>query len=142
GSRGVSKLEVGFTQFGTVTTEDQKMFYTLVKQWEDSGKPVTQVFFSDRLLARLLKKTWGTNVIDALTGALRRLRLTPFRWIKSYHRSDSPGKEVEEEIPFTILSDLKIIKRKSDGHVTNQQGYFQFDRNLLENLQTNYTKPL
>ena len=73
GSRGVSKLEVGFTQFGTVTTEDQRMFYALIKQWEDSGKPRTQVFFSDRLLARLLKKSWGTNVIDAITGSLSRL---------------------------------------------------------------------
>lgn len=142
GSRGISKLEVGFTQFGTVTTEDQRMFYALIKQWEDNGKPTSVVFFSDRLLARLLKKSWGTNVIDAITGSLRRLRLTPFRWIRSYHRSDSPRKEVEEEVPFTVLSDLKIIKRKVDGHVTNQQGYFQFDRNLLENLLTNYTKPL
>jgi hypothetical protein len=142
GSRGTSKLEVGFTQFGTVTTEDQRMFYALIKQWEDSGKPGSVVFFSDRLLARLLKKSWGTNVIEAITGSLRRLRLTPFRWIRSYRRSDTPNRDVEEEIPFTILSDLKIIKRKTDGHVTNQQGYFQFDRNLLENLQTNYTKPL
>jgi len=142
GSRGTSKLEVGFTQFGTITTEDQRMLYALVKQWEDTGKSGTQVFFSDRLLARLLKKSWGTNVIEALTGSLRRLRLTPLRWIKSYRRSDTPNKEVEEEVPFTILSDLKIIRRKSDGHVTNQQGYFQFDRNLLENLLNNYTKPL
>jgi len=142
GTRGVSKLEVGFTQFGTITTEDQRMLYALVKQWEDTGKSGAQVFFSDRLLARLLKKKWGTNVIDAITGSLRRLRLTPLRWIKSYHRNDAPGKELEEEVPFTILSDLKIIKRKTDGHVTNQQGYFQFDRNILENLQGNYTKPL
>ncbi len=142
GNRGISKLEIGFTQFGTITTEDQRMLYALVKQWEDTGKSGTQVFFSDRLLARLLKKSWGTNVIEAITGSLRRLRLTPLRWIKSYRRSDSPGNEVEEEVPFTILSDLKIIKRKSDGHVTNQQGYFQFDRNILENLRNNYTKPL
>ena len=142
GSRGTAELEVGYTQFGTITTEDQRMLHVLVKQWEDSGKPGAQVFFSDRLLARLLKKSWGTNVIEAVTGSLRRLRLTPLRWIKSYHRSETPGKSVEEEVPFTLLSDLKIIKRKTDGHVTNQQGYFQFDRNVLENLLANYAKPL
>ena len=142
GNRGVAKLEVGYTQFGTVTTEDQKMFYALVKQWEDSGKPTSQVSFSDRLLARILRKSWGTNVIEAITGSLRRLRLTPFRWMKSYQRSDKPKAEYEEEVPFTLLSDLKIIKRKVDGHVTNQQGYFQFDRNLLENLRSKFTKPL
>lgn len=142
GSRGTAQLEVGYTQFGTITTEDHRMLSVLVKQWEDLGKPAEQIFFSDRLLARLLKKSWGTNVIEAVTGSLRRLRLTPLRWIKSYHRSEMPGKSVEEEVPFTLLSDLKIIKRKTDGHVTNQQGYFQFDRNVLENLLANYAKPL
>src|SRR6202008_888794 len=66
----------------------------------------------------------------------------PLRWFKSYHRSDAPTKSVEEEVPFTLLSDLKIVRRKTDGHVTNQQGYFQFDRSVLENLLANYTKPL
>src|SRR5690242_3786390 len=72
GVRGSSKLEVGFTQYGTTTTEDQKMFYALIRQWEDSGKPADRpVFFSDRLLARLLhKKGWGTNVIEAMTASL------------------------------------------------------------------------
>ena len=45
GTRAVSKLEVGFTQFGTITTEDQRMLYALVKQWEDTGKPASQIFF-------------------------------------------------------------------------------------------------
>jgi hypothetical protein len=119
------------------------MFYTLIKQWEDSGRPSSDVvFFSDRLLSRLLKKKWGTNVIDAITGSLRRLRLTPLTWKRSYHRSDTPKTELEEEIPLTLLSDLRIIRRKVDGHVTNQQGYFQFDRNVLRNLLAHFTKPL
>ena len=118
------------------------MFYALVKQWEDSGKPSAQVFFSDRLLQRLLKKSWGSNVLEAITGSLRRLRTTPFTWMRSYHKSDSPKTSVEEETFFTLLSDLKIVRRKTDGHVTNQQGYFQFDKNILENLLANYTKPL
>ena len=143
GNTTVSQLEVGFTQHGTLTTEDQKMFYALIKQWEDNGRPDNDVvFFSDRLLSRLLKKKWGSNVIDAITGSLRRLRLTPLTWKHSYHRSDTAKTEVEEEIPLTLLSDLRIIKRKVDGHVTNQQGYFQFDRNVLRNLLSHFTKPL
>jgi len=142
GRRITSRLEVGFTQHGTVTTEDQKMFYALVRQWEESGKPSAQVFFSGRLLQRLLKKNWGTNVLDAITGSLRRLRTTPFTWTRSYHKSDAPKTSVEEETFFTMLADLKIVRRKTDGHVTNQQGYFQFDKNILENLLANYTKPL
>jgi hypothetical protein len=144
GVRGTSKLEIGFTQFGTTTTEDQRMFYALIRQWEETGKPADRpVFFSDRLLARLLhKKGWGTNVIEAITESLRRLRTTPLRWINSYHRNDGSGKVVQEETLFNFLEQLKIVTRREHGHVTNQQGYFQFDRNILANLLANYTKPL
>jgi hypothetical protein len=144
GDRASSKLIVGFTDLGTLNTEDQRTFYALIRQWENSGKPVGRpVYFSDRLLSRLLrKKGWGTNVIESITGSLRRLRLTPLRWIKSFHRSDDAGHEYEEEIPFQMLDDLKIVTRKAHGHVTNQQGYFQFNRHIETNLQANYTKPL
>jgi hypothetical protein len=144
GTRGVAKLEVGFTQFGTITTEDQKMFYALIRHWEENGKPADRpVYFSDRLISRLLKKKgWGTNVIVALTSSLRRLRTTPLRWIKSYHRKDNPARQYEEESFFSFLDTLKIVTRKEHGHVTNQQGYFQFDKEILSNLLNHYTKPL
>src|SRR5712672_1472354 len=45
GSRVVSRVEVGYTHLGTLSTEEQKMLYVLIKLWEDSGKPDTQVFF-------------------------------------------------------------------------------------------------
>ena len=140
----VSKLIIGFTDLGTLTTEDQKMFYALIRQWEEAGKPFGKpVYFSDRLLSRLLKKRgWGTNVIEAITSSLRRLRLTPLRWIKSFHKNDEVGREYEEEIPFQMLDDLKIITRRAHGHITNQQGYFQFNKYIEANLLANYTKPL
>jgi hypothetical protein len=144
GTRGTAKLEVGFTHLGTITTEDQKMFYALIRHWEENGKPADRpVYFSDRVIARLLKKRgWGTNVITAITASLRRLRTTPLRWIKSYHRQESPDREMEEETLFNFLDTLKIVTRKEHGHVTNQQGYFQFDREILSNLLNQYTKPL
>jgi hypothetical protein len=144
GTRGTAKLEVGFTHLGTITTEDQKMFYALIRHWEENGKPADRpVYFSDRVIARLLKKRgWGTNVITAITASLRRLRTTPLRWIKSYHRQESPDREMEEETLFNFLDTLKIVTRKEHGHVTNQQGYFQFDREILSNLLHQYTKPL
>src|ERR1017187_3291909 len=73
--QATSKLLVGFTDLGTLTTEDQKMFYALIHQWENAGKPIGKpVYFSDRVLSPLLRKGWGTNGIDAITGSLRRLR--------------------------------------------------------------------
>jgi hypothetical protein len=62
-----AEVEVGFTQKGMLTTEDQKTFYALIKIWEDKGKPTEQTFYSSRGLARVLKKGWGTNVINRLT---------------------------------------------------------------------------
>ena len=41
GSRVVSRVEVGYTQLGTLSTEEQKMLYVLIKLWEESGKPDT-----------------------------------------------------------------------------------------------------
>jgi hypothetical protein len=141
--QATSKLIIGFTDLGTLTTEDQKMFYALIHQWEKAGKPVGRpVYFSDRVLSRLLRKSWGTNVIDAITGSLRRLRTIPLRWIKSFHKSGEMQSEYEEEIPFQMLDDLKIVTRKAHGHITNQQGYFQFNRHIEANLCGNYTKPL
>ena len=124
GERATSKLLIGFTELGTLTTEDQKMFYALIHQWENAGKPTGRpVYFSDRLLSRMLKKKgWGTNVIQAITGSLRRLRTTPLRWIRSFHKNGDASQEYEEEIPFQLLDDLKIVTRRSHGHVTNQQG--------------------
>jgi hypothetical protein len=141
--QAISKLIVGFTDLGTLTTEDQKMFYALIHQWEKAGKPVGKpVYFSDRVLSRLLRKGWGTNVIEAITGSLRRLRTIPLRWIKSFHKSGEIDDQYEEEIPFQMLDDLKIVTRRAHGHITNQQGYFQFNRHIEANLLGNYTKPL
>jgi hypothetical protein len=63
GNRMVSRVEVGYTQLGTLTTEEQKLLYVLIKLWEDADKPDVQVFFSTRALARMLKKNgWGIRI--------------------------------------------------------------------------------
>ncbi len=143
GTRIVSRVEVGYTQLGTLTTEEQKMLYVLIKLWEDSGKPNTQVFFSSRELARMLKKKgWGTNVIQAITKSLRKLRTIPIEWINSYHDRTNNGDVLVDRRPFTLLGELRVVERKHDGAVNSSQGYFKFDDHILTNLQLNYTKPV
>jgi hypothetical protein len=67
--------------------------------------------------------------------------MTPLIWRNSYH--DSSRKDVIEQLdPFNILSDLKIIRRKSDGHITTEYGYFKFNDFILNNLLQHYTKPV
>src|SRR5919109_3914829 len=40
-----AEVEVGFTNKGVLTTEDQKTFYALIKIWEDKGRPTEQTFY-------------------------------------------------------------------------------------------------
>ena len=141
GARFTARVELGYTNLGELTTEDQKIYYALVKQWELNGRGTAQTFFSIRGLAKILKKRWGTNVIDAITGSLRRLRTAPFTWENSY--VDGGRKSTIEEIDtFTILSDLKLIRQKTDGRVTKEAGYFQFNDLTLRNLLSHHTKPV
>lgn len=143
GTRITSRVEVGYTQLGTLTTEEQKLLYVLIKIWEECGKPEVQVFFSTRGLARMLrKKGWGTNVIHATTKSLRKLRTIPIEWINSYYDRTNTGEVMVDSRPFTILGDLRIVERRQDGAVNSSLGYFKFDDHILRNLQLNFTKPV
>ena len=143
GSRVLSRVEVGYTQLGTLTTEEQKLLYVLIKLWEDSGKPDAQVFFSTRALARMLKKKgWGTNVIQAITRSLRKLRTIPIEWINSYFDQTNQGAVLVDRRPFTILGELRVVESHKDGAVNRSLGYFKFDDHIVKNLQLNYTKPV
>ena len=143
GTRVVSRVEVGYTQLGTLSTEEQKLLYVLIKLWEEADKPDVQVFFSTRGLARSLKKKgWGTNVITSLTKSLRKLRTIPIEWINSYYDQTASGAVVVDRRPFTILGDLRIVERRQDGAVNSSLGYFKFDDHILSNLLHNYTKPV
>ena len=42
GNRIVSRVEVGFTHLGTLSTEEQKLLYVLLKLWEDAGMVSTR----------------------------------------------------------------------------------------------------
>jgi hypothetical protein len=141
GGRMTARVELGFTHLGELTTEDQRTYYALVKQWEISGRPKEQTFFSIRGLARFLNKKWGTNVVDAVTQSLRRLRATPFTWQNAYR--DGVSKDTLEVIDtFSILSELKIIRQKTDGHVSKEAGYFRFNDFITRNLLARHTKPV
>ena len=136
-----AKVEIGFSHLGGLTTEDQKTYYALVKQWENAERTPRQVFFSIRGLARILHKKWGTNVIDAITASLRRLRATPITWENAYFDAGS-RETLEQTDTLNIISELKIVRRKIDGRVTKEAGYFRFNDFTLKNLLINHTKPV
>jgi hypothetical protein len=125
GSKAWAEVEVGFTNRGELTTEDQKTYYALVKHWEDNRRPVGNTLFSLRQLAKILQ----------------RLRVTPFVWRNSYYDA-STGQTMSVLDPFNILADLKIIQKARDGVVNKEIGYFRFNEFILRNLLANHTKPL
>jgi replication initiator protein len=142
GDERIQQVTVHYVdKVGTLTTEDQKTYYALVKHWEDEGRSAEWTFFSLRQLAKLLNKKWGTNVIDSLTQSLTRLRTIGIVWADAYY--DGKTETIRDVLdPFTILSKVKIVRRRTDGHVTTAIGYFRFDDDILNNLQANYTKPV
>ncbi len=142
GTQTLSQVTINpIAHLGDLTTDDQRTLYALIKHWEERGKPSHETPFSIRHVAKLLhKKGWGTNVIDSITGSLERLRGTMLVWTRSYRSKDQRVEDLET-VYINILSKLKIVRRKVDGHVTTEAGYFQFDDNILKNLLSNYTKP-
>lgn len=141
GDKMTGRLRVGYTERGPLTTEDQKLYYALVKNWEEHGRPAEYTPFSLRRISKLLNRQWGTNVIDSLTESLMRLRGTLLVWENSYF--DNTTRETAELIEtFTILSELKIIRKKVDGVVNREVGYVRFNDFTMRNLQTNHTKPV
>jgi hypothetical protein len=141
GNKIAAEVEVGFTDRGELNTEDQKTYYALVKHWEENDRSDEQTYFSVRQVAKRLGKGWGTNVIDSVTESLFKLRGVLITWTNSYY--DASTKETVEVLDtFNILSELKIIKRKKDGIVNREVGYFRFNDFILKNLLANHTKPV
>jgi hypothetical protein len=142
GDKLVSEVTIGYVdKIGTLTTEDQKTCYALMKIWEENGKPLEETFFSLRRLAKILNKKWGTNVIQATTNSLTRLRAVPLILNNAYY--DSISKETLESLEtFNILEDLKIVKKKRDGHITHEGGYFKLNDLIIKNLLNRHSKPV
>jgi hypothetical protein len=145
GEQRIQQVKVDYSALsGTLTTEDQKVFYALVKIWEETGRSTEASYFSLQQIARILKKKWGSYAIATITQSLTGLRTIGIIWVDSYF--DNAQKSTKSNnstlIPFTILSKLKVVSRKQDGHITKAGGYFRFDDDILNNLLTNYTKPV
>jgi hypothetical protein len=141
GSRVTATVDVGFSHLGVLTTEDQKVFYALIRMWEEDGRPDT-LRFSLRGLARTLKKPWGAKVSKALTHSLRRLANTPLSWWNAYYDSQTQRRlKVLEEVK--ILSHLKIAETHDERErITTRDCEVRFHDMLLANLRGFHTKPV
>ena len=89
GSRITAKVEIGFTQYGNLSTRDQKIYYVLFKLWDEAGRPETEVSFSLQKIARFLGEEWGSKECRSITRALLQLRGVLFVWENSYFDKNS-----------------------------------------------------
>lgn len=136
-----AKVEItANSKYGPLTTETQKVWYGLIKLWEETGRS-KRLYFSRRKIAKALGGKWGSNVKKLIENALYQLRATLFIWANAYYDSTTK-KTIRELNTFTVLSDLKIIEEEVDGHTTTEACYCEFHELVFNNLVNGYTKPL
>src|SRR5512135_1566577 len=141
GNRVAAKLTVKPMVDGNPTTKDQRVYYALVKHWEERGRSADFTPFSLQHLARLLRMPWGQSTRESLNGSLFRLRLTGFIWEQAFE-DKTTGRVLSRLDTFNLLSDLKIARIKDEGKVNKEVGYFRFHEGIIKNLLANHTKPV
>ena len=135
-------LTISPTVEGDFTTKHQRIYYAIIKLWEDKGRSIGHVPFSKQGIARILGKGWTKRINDDIGEALRLFRITPFV-IEYEYKDTSTGEDIRIFAnTFNILSDLRTIEKKKDGHITHEAGYFRFSDFVLKNLYANNSKPL
>ncbi len=141
GSRITAKVEIGITQHGNLSVRDQKIYYILLKFWDDAGQPDHPVQFSLQKIARELGEEWGSSLRRSITRSLLQLRGVLFVWEDSYFDKGS-GEYIERLDTFNILSELAVARRSRKLHATTEMCQFQFHRQILRNLEASYTTPI
>jgi hypothetical protein len=126
----------------TLTTFDQRVFLVLIKIWEEDEKKDGDIYFSMREIARELGLDWGSETIRLIEESLYRLKLVTLDWQKSFITKNGKTIEIASLDPTNILAELKIVKRKEDGKVVKEKGYFRFHSSIENNLKATYTRPV
>jgi hypothetical protein len=129
-------------EIGVLRLLDLKCFYSLIKLWEDAGRPFERnVTFAIHEIAKIVGKSWSGRTYQEIKESLLKLRGMPITWISSFYQKDTDTMEEYIEL-FNILSDLKIYTRKEGSKPFQAFSTFRFNERLLRNLLNNHSKPL
>lgn len=127
------------TEYGAPTTETQKILYSLYQISEEQGHP-RRFYFSERKIAKVLKKKWGNTTKKIIDTGLYQLRFTAF--VLSDVFFDAADEKTLKLIKtFTLLSSLETAEELG-YHTTKQDCYAEFNEYIYNNLIKGYTKPL
>ena len=136
-----AEVEITASRKGTLTTEDQKTYYTLIELWESQGRPATATYFSLNGLLKRQGKKWGSRNIETLKDSLTRLGAVTFIWNSAYFDAATHKTHKTLEL-FRIIEKLKV-RTTEEGGVTNKaEGYFKFTDDIVSNLNQNHSKPV
>lgn len=140
-NRKIIKAIVKFdVTLGTLNAFDERVFYILVELWQEQGKSET-VYFSEREIARRLNVQWaGGDTAKTIQESLTRLRLVGIEWDGSFFHKLT-DRLISISNPFTILSHLKTFTTKDEG-IGSQIAEFRFDERVIQNLNSNYSRPI
>ena len=143
GSTVTARVRVAPSTEGTLTTEEQRHLYGLIRIWEENGKSIDDVtHFSLQRLAKVLKKGWGPRNIETMIQSLTRLLATTIFWENAYF-DKTTGETKKELHGFHILEELYIAHRTDkNDRITHEACYFRFNDFILKNMLANYTKPV
>lgn len=143
GSTVTARVRVAPSTEGTLTTEEQRHLYGLIRIWEENGKSIEEVTnFSLQRLAKVLKKGWGPRNIETMIQSLTRLLATTIFWENAYF-DKTTGETKKELHGFHILEELYIAHRTDkNDRITHEACYFRFNDFILKNMLANYTKPV
>ena len=145
---GTQQVKIGMTvrdgKNHTLTAGDGKVFYALLKKWEEAGKPVNEpVRFTIRSLSNDLSGHDDRGTAIKLKSHLKNISQVPIEFIESYKIPDG-----EDTIStyFTLLGSLKIFerRRKPDGTIEKYFGFseFKIHETIMDTILKKGIKPI
>ncbi len=138
-SQEVSAVINPHAQLGTLTTFDERVFYALLELWQEQDKAAI-CRFSEREVARRIKRSWGGDTPGAIRDSLTRLASISIEWKGSFYDS-ATGELVDVHNPFCILSHLEITSTKT-RHFRDQRAEFSLNQRIIKNLNSNFYRPI
>jgi len=129
-------------EVGVLTVPGLKVFYSLIKIWEQAGRPADRVVYSTLPdLARQMGRGWGGKDYRDLRRILRNLHTIPISWIGSFYQKER-GVFITIDKGFHVLDNLEFYDEVKGDKLLISAFSYKFNQFILDNLLNHYTKPL
>lgn len=127
-------------ELGVLTVPELRVFYALIKVWEDFGKPNAEVSLLFPNFADLVEKKRGGMQYDQILKSLENLNTVPIQWIQSFYQKESATWHTIRD-RFMILPSYATYEVDIRGKVSAKAFRFKFHDRIIRNLLANHTKP-